>query len=626
MSINQPIQNNSTNSTSNSLIQGSSGQDPILKEITLRMMMDINVPGKKEPVEFNLSTFHSDTVKKMGYNNLPYFTSEIEYPTAVLKALPYQAQVDFFFRKADFLSILRDTTEYKEQYKKLKEKSKIQSERYKKCVAEKKKNKAFKCDLTDDIGLDEAQKKEKRKKELEETKTRMIKKNSIARANIMLTLTILFPIKYYNTTFNTYDELFLNTISSSFSLSTIMPLLLNILVGIKDTSEKYSYLNINGINTITQIIWLNDIYNHPDYKKLAEKYNTYIEWSIGESIKKHEKLDKEYDFFKSKFKNTLSAISETSIKITTSRYYSRSEEYSKYIESLKKMATSLSSSFNYNYAKEFLRLYALLERNSSETIRELLRELNDKKNRNNQINVNIGELNKKLTELITLYEIKEFLDDPNIEFQDVSNYGDLQKMEYTEKMNRIKRLPEYIKIKEFTDIIKQIKLLSSSNIFLQKQFDDYIRGKENDINELMIPETAMNDDKLLTLIDTGFSIQSGSAVIQLRVDVIGGKVYDKNKSKVACIFNGEKLGTELEELLKPNRKPWLLDKFRFYFDMKTETASVIDDKKQTVKTTKTARMTEDRKSIPVNEPRMPFKKTGTFRKQGGKKRSTIRLY
>jgi hypothetical protein len=264
--MNTPVQNNST---SNTLIQGSSDQDPILKEITLKMMMDINIPGKKEPVEFNLSRFHSDKIKKIGYNNLPYFTSEIEYPSAIIKALPYQQQVDFFFKRSYFLDILKDTSEYKEKYRKLKEKKQIQRDRYKECVQEKKKSKDFQCDLNDDARLSQDEKKEKRKKLLEETKTRMIERNTIARANIMLTLTILFPVKYYNTTFNTYDDLFLNTVSSSFSLSTIMPLILNILIGIKDTSEKYSYLNINGMNTITQIIWLNDIYNHPDYKKLA---------------------------------------------------------------------------------------------------------------------------------------------------------------------------------------------------------------------------------------------------------------------------------------------------------------------------------------------------------------------
>ena len=632
MSMNPP-QNKKINSNK---IQGSSGQDPILQEITLKMMMDINIPGKKEPIEFNESMFYSDTINKSGYNSLPYFTSEIEYPSSIIKALPYQQQVDFFFKKSYFLYILKDTKEYNEKYRKLRDQKKLQNDRYKRCVEQKKKNKSFQCDLNGESGLTPDKKKEKREKELDETKSRMIERNNIARSNIMLTLTILFPIKYYNTTFNTYDDLFLNKVSSSFSLSTIMPILLNILIGMKDTSEKYSYLNMNGINTITQIIWLNDIYNHPDYKKLAEKFNTYIEWSIGESIKKNEKIDEEYDIFKDKFKDTLMEISNTKIKITTSRYSSNRDEYTKYIESIKKLATSLSSSFSYNTAKEFLRLYALLERNSSETMRELIRELNEKKNGNNKINVNIGELNKKLTELITLYEIKEFLDDPNIEFQDISNYGDLQKTEYNEKMNRIKRLPEYNKIKEFTDIIKTIKQLSSSNIFLQKQFEDYISGKDNNINELMIPETAMNDDKLRPLIDTGISLNSGTAVIQLRVDIIGGKVDDTNKSKVACIFNGEKLGTELEEILKPNRQSWMLDKYRFYFDMKTETASVIDETKQTVNSTKTSNVKGDEKKPTGKDVKMnpmekikkqpPIKKTGTLKKQGGKNRNTIRVY
>jgi len=195
-------------------------------------------------------------------------------------------------------------------------------------------------------------------------------------------------------------------------------------------------------------------------------------------------------------------------------------------------------------------------------------------------------------------------------------------------MGRIKRLSEYNKIKEFTDLIKTIKQLSSSNTFLQKQFDHYISGKDNNINELMIPETAMNDSKLLPIIDTGISLISGSAVIQLRVDIIGGKIDDKNKSKVACIFNGEKLGTELEELLKPNRTSWLLDKYRFYFDMKTETASVMDDTKQTVNTTKTPHLTEDGKGDTTKSKTVNDKvtKNETLRKQGGKKRTTVRVY
>jgi hypothetical protein len=62
----------------------------------------------------------------------------------------------------------------------------------------------------------------------------------------------------------------------------------------------YTYLRINGkIYTVTQTVWINDIYNHPDYKVLVQKFQTLMAWKENERIKLEDDIRKQMEKFKS---------------------------------------------------------------------------------------------------------------------------------------------------------------------------------------------------------------------------------------------------------------------------------------------------------------------------------------
>ena len=97
-----------------------------------------------------------------------------------------------------------------------------------------------------------------------------------------------------------------------------------------------------------------------------------------------------------------------------------------------------------------------------------------------------------------------------------------------------------------------------------------------------------------------------------------------------CIFNGENLGNQLTTLLKPNKKWWELDKFRFFFDIKSETASILNENKQIINTTKTQHIkdTSTDKSLDKQPNVGTTANNKTIKQQGGRKKhrnKTLRI-
>ena len=80
----------------------------------LKVMIYTNVTNSKdEMVEFNRSMLHiqksadDEITTQMSLANIPFFTSEIEYPIARLNYMNYHDRVNFFFNQKYFIDILR---------------------------------------------------------------------------------------------------------------------------------------------------------------------------------------------------------------------------------------------------------------------------------------------------------------------------------------------------------------------------------------------------------------------------------------------------------------------------------------------------------------------------------------
>lgn len=62
---------------------------------------------------------------------------------------------------------------------------------------------------------------------------------------------------------------------------------------------KYTYLNLNSnMYTVTQVIWLNDILNHPLYQNLIVELNKYMKWAINEKTNIESYIDDKYETLK----------------------------------------------------------------------------------------------------------------------------------------------------------------------------------------------------------------------------------------------------------------------------------------------------------------------------------------
>jgi hypothetical protein len=174
--------------------------DPIINETQINIILDTGL-GE---VSLTKDILHNNLLNKSEYSEYPFFSWWIPYPRDVLVKMDYASQVDFFFKKDDFITILKNTYEYGNYSKQMQEK--FQKDNYaknKKNIELIKASNTFLLDKTD--------------------------RNNNAKNNIMIMLTLLFPTNFPITSniMNTHDALFLNVVNKS-SVSSIIPFLLNI--------------------------------------------------------------------------------------------------------------------------------------------------------------------------------------------------------------------------------------------------------------------------------------------------------------------------------------------------------------------------------------------------------------
>ena len=123
--------------------------------------------------------------------------------------------------------------------------------------------------------------------------------NKIVDNNIYLTLLFLFPMRYpqsanVNSSYDKYiKKQLINPYKNYFpSSDTLSSVFLGQIYDIeKEAIREYSYINSSqGIATVTEITWLNDVLNNKKYRGLIDKLIQYDNWytekkeTIGEEI------------------------------------------------------------------------------------------------------------------------------------------------------------------------------------------------------------------------------------------------------------------------------------------------------------------------------------------------------
>ena len=189
----------------------------------LKIMIETN--SSSEPFLLKYSLIHNPFAAEMDskkvMNEYPYFTEKVPYPKESLESKSYNELLHIFFNKDQFFKVIVNNQK-----------------------------------LIDNPDI------------------------TTIEQNIMTMLNLLFPTKYpvsnnINTSYNKY------LLKTPYELKFDMGELTRGVPGFTTTNTKseYSYLKINGnINTVSEIVWLNDVLNEPVYKEVINKLIEYNEW------------------------------------------------------------------------------------------------------------------------------------------------------------------------------------------------------------------------------------------------------------------------------------------------------------------------------------------------------------
>jgi len=216
------------------------------------IMVDSNIPGK-EPFELTNKTFHHPELKSAqmhAFSKYPYFITERKYPKDklyILARMSYKKILRFFFDKKYFETKLIGFFR-KEDAQDRKEKNKTLEE-------------------TDE------EKKEKRKKF-----------DDIASHNVKIMIELLFPTTWpaVRNISDSHSEYILGKKDQGISFKDTINQKMNFGFATKGTditSGLFSYLKVDSkIYTISRVVWLNDILNHPVYRKFIDNFINYSLW------------------------------------------------------------------------------------------------------------------------------------------------------------------------------------------------------------------------------------------------------------------------------------------------------------------------------------------------------------
>jgi len=451
---------------------------------------------------------------------------------------------------------------------------------------------------------------------------RILKKYNaeIVNENIHIMLELLFPTKYPRP--DNLSDSFTQYIQQK---TTPKKKSLNIM-----QSERFSYIKEgNDILTITNVIWLNDMVNNPIYRKFMVEFANYIKWSMGESEKIKEEIEtKENALFENlKTEDSDAKKGSKSLKIT--------EDEIKEIESKIDFVGSSSLIYNRTLNGELVEivnnlriLNAFLALNTTE-----FNEM--KKNKNNKINITISEISfdnstgNKTSKTISFNELIKKLNTTNTLYKKNTNQitNNALNRKLTEIFNELSKIStlrtindKYIGkgsininnvgedpdvIKELTDKYKQYsafvatitKLIKpeneSSNNTLQSLIYNYSQNTEEGIDTLQmvineiqskyvnLSSNNFTSDKEKKYVYTGINIVDKEPHIEIYVqmDTILGELTDLNKGKIDCLYKGDYLGSEFENLLGSYNK-YIAYKNRIkQFSVKEAETKIANDEK-----------------------------------------------
>lgn len=564
----------------------------------IKIMLDTNIPGKG-PVPFTKSMLYNPVLKTMtGFNEYPYFTMDIEFPEGYLTQLPYEKQVAFFFEKSQMERVLRKYVKPSELVKTNQETSlEFPVEKTKLSEPVEKKDKG-----------EEKNDRREREKKIEQAER--------ANKNIMILLRLLFPTKYPvdNNIFTSYASVIKKSPEFTLKFTDFLPSFLK--QKLFEGLATYSYLKIDSkVYTVSQIIWLNDIYNHKEYGEIVEKFDKLNKWKMKEITKLQEEISRKHTKFNKQYKEYLKTINTDELND---------------LKKLKKFDEENKKNIGIAPNRDLQTIYTEFD-NLIDKLIQSIRELTEalSKDTSNDKNLEISNISKQLSTYYTSLsesKFRQYFTPSNKTILDkfITNLGrdidDILVLEYIldvylsrpginldfEKDEAKYRDKLKEKYKTYTDFAENIKRYrapqrESTNLYLQNTIDEFldnselIKGlfnfimnpynlsKKNPIKEKLKDSTFPDIIKkrlkeeqgnFYRRMETGVTLLTSASEsepyfeIYLQVNLIGGELNDSNISLVDCMYKGESLGDRLEFLLNQSLYyPWTVKSSRIFFDI-----------------------------------------------------------
>ena len=508
-------------------------------------------------------------VESVALEELPFFTTDVEYPVDQLNRLDYQSRVNFFFNSGKFVDILRPY--YVKEDNGASETVKSADDSY-------------------------YEKRERR-----------------TRGNIMTMLEVLFPTKFpvINDIQTSYDFL-------KDKLST-RPFWFN-----PFQTHYFSYLKIGGgTYTIKKTVWLNDMLNHPLYRKMIVEYRKVRKWADEQLYSKDSKFGnpaEQIKDIKTKIKEELTKMSETVKELNAIA--------DGYINPLNKSAGGAAKVKTAGFKNVTT---AVNNANEQYMVIDNVDNIDDETTESAIIEpaIALGDTDIKWIESDTT----QIVTSPSGEISAISSPLKKQLREaykaikgYEASINRLKTNIESVKsyfkttiakaigktpsttiLRKFQAIMNEYKdpFRKSSNIYLQHLIDGlftddaaaeeyykllaaiykkYIRGEGLDEEDEELLTGGTNEPKLVNVgisyINIGES-NKPTREVYFMVDLVDGEINNENVSSIYCPFIGDYLGNQLEYLITESRNPlenkWAVDKNRQMFSLKKIEASIVNN-------------------------------------------------
>jgi len=511
----------------------------------LKVMIYTNITNSKdEMVEFNRSMLHipksadDEITTQMSLANIPFFTSEIEYPISRLNYMNYHDRVNFFFNQKYFIDILRPYYKPKQEVPEEKDPNFVPLT----AVEENKKKEVEDADSdetynTEDADSDETYNTEDADEDADETMSTIssltgnsggrkkgggdessnktdessnktdytdwaaiiygpelidedtgtkyyadpkhAERERITRKNIKTMLEILFPTKFP----------VINDIQTSYEYiqnqKSTRPFWFN-----PFHTHYFSYLTIGGkIYTVKKTVWLNDILNHPVYQKIFIEYRKLKKWADDKAYNMNE-----HDEFHPK-------------KIFTSNLDSN------------KLFKEQTQPIPFRKFKTTMLGFVEPLRNSSNTYLQKL----------------INIVTNRVKDSGSPEQFYKLLDNVYNAYINSKKEEEIEKEEEED--------PTDVPPKEKETAVKKEDKYSSINAFINTGISYINMGESN----------------------------KPTREVYFMIDLIDGEINDKNKSSIYCPYMGDSLGNKLEYLINnrnvTDKKDWAVDKDRQIFSL-----------------------------------------------------------